>query len=199
MGKNYPIVMLGSGTGSTIDFFCRKIPSQKLPAKIVSIVTDNPESMVISVAEKFHIPCHILPFKFTERDEWDESLCQILLKYKPELILLAGFLKKIGPKVLKEFKGKIINSHPALIPNFSGPGMYGSRIHQAVIDQKKKKTGVTIHLVNENYDEGVILKQEIVIVREGEKAFDLEKRVKKIEKDIYLKTVLQIILGEMLL
>ena len=196
MKQEYPIVMLGSGAGSTIDFFCKKIQSQEMPATIVSIVTDNPKADLISIAKKFHIPCHILPFKSEESDKWDENLYQTLSSYQPELILLAGFLKKIGPKVLKKFKNKVINSHPALIPNFSGLGMYGSRIHQAVIDQNMKETGVTIHLVNENYDEGVILNQEIIPVKEGEGAFDLEERVKKIEKNIYVKTILQIISGE---
>ncbi len=199
MSKKYSIVMLGSGAGSTIDFFCRKMKSEELPANIAAIITDNPKANVVSVAKKFHIPCCIIPFKEVEKEDWDSKLCQILLNYQPELILLAGFLKKIGPQTLSKFENKIINSHPALVRDFSGLGRYGSHIHQAVIDENKKETGVTIHLVNENYDEGRILKEEIIRVEKGEKASDLEEKVKKIEKEVYFKTILQIISGEMLL
>ena len=193
------LVILGSGAGSTAQFLCQKFQSQDLPGQIVSLITDNSHSPISSIAKEFKVPYHFVEFKALEKEIWDKNLSQVLLSYQPQLILLAGFLKKIGPMVLNQFKNKIINSHPALIPEFSGTGWYGSRIHQAVIDQKKKTTGVTIHLVNQDYDAGRILHQETIVVEEGETAIDLERRVKKIEKDVYFKTVLQIISGKVIL
>ena len=193
MKEKFPIVMLGSGTGSTIDFFCEKSKKRELPAQIVSIIADHFKAGVLSVAKKHQIPFHVVEYKKKEFHIWDKELSEILLFYQPQLILLAGFLKKIGPTVLNNFKNKILNSHPALLPDFSGPGMYGLRVHQAVIKQKRKETGVTIHLVNENYDEGPILCQKKIKVFPEETALELEKRVKSLEKTLYLKTVSKII------
>ena len=194
--NNYPIVALGSGQGSTIKFFCKKIALQKYPLEIKALVTENPNSGLIEVAKKFDLPYHIVEYQNKDFQDWDKKLNQILLSYKAQLVLLAGFLKKIGPEVLNQFKNKIINSHPSLLPEFSGPGMYGAKVHQAVIHKKSKQTGVTIHIVNKNYDEGPILAQKKIPVKTGETALELEKKVKKIEKDFYFKTVLKIAMGE---
>ena len=188
----YSIVALGSGQGSTIAFFCKKIQSEKTPFKIKALVTENPQSGLVKSAKKFNLPCHIVEYKNKDFQIWDKELCRILLSYQPHLILLAGFFKKIGPKVLSQFQNKIINSHPSLLPEFSGPGMYGSKVHQAVVRSQKKETGVTIHIVDKNYDEGVILAQKKIPIQKGETALELEEKVKKIEKEFYLKTVIQI-------
>ena len=198
--KSYPIVALGSGKASTIEFFCKKIHLQN-PAlfKIKALITENPNSGVAKVAKKFNLPCHVLEYKRKDFVVWDNELCQILLKYNPHLILLAGFLKKIGPIVLKQFQNKIINSHPSLLPDFSGFGMYGLKIHQAVVAKQKKQTGVSIHIVNKNYDEGSLLAQKKISIRKGESALELEEKVKKIEKIFYFETVLKIIKKQILL
>ena len=194
--SSYPIVALGSGQGSTIEFFCKKIQLEKQAFQIKALVTENSNSRLIDIAKTFQIPCHVVDYKSKSFPEWDEELRHVLLSYKAQLILLAGFLKKIGPLVLNQFQNKIINSHPSLLPEFSGPGMYGLKVHEAVIQTKQKETGVTIHTVNENYDEGPILAQKKILIQEGETALDLEKKVKKIEKDFYFETVKKIINGD---
>lgn len=194
MNKKYPIVMLGSGAGSTIDFFCEKASHQDSLLQIVAIVTESPTSPLNSIAKKYNIPFYLLPFKKESTKDWDQKLKQILMPYNPQLILLAGFLKKIGPQVLAQFHGKIINSHPALLPEFSG--MYGSHIHRAVIEQGKQQTGVSIHVVNEEYDKGLILHQQILKVLKDESAGELEKRIKDMEKEVYLKAVLKMLVGK---
>ena len=194
--NNHPIMALGSGQGSTIEFFCEKMILEKAPFEIKALVADQPKSGVVKVAKTFNIPCYVVEYKNKDFKLWDKELCQILLSYKPQLILLAGFLKKIGPVVLNHFENKIINSHPALLPEFSGHGMYGLKVHQAVIQEQKTQTGVTIHIVNQNYDEGQILAQKKIPVQKGESALELEKKVKKIEKDFYFETVVKILKGE---
>lgn len=174
--NTYPVVALGSGQASTIEFFCKKIQSEKPPFEIKALVTENPKSGIMKVAKKFHLSYHIVEYKNKTYEDWDKELCQVLLSYKPQLVLLAGFLKKIGPFVLNEFENKIINSHPSLLPEFSGPGMYGSKVHQAVIREKKQQTGITVHIINKNYDEGPIIAQKKILVKNEKNALKLEKK-----------------------
>lgn len=188
--------MLGSGQGSTIQFFYEKTCQFNDSFQIASVITNNTESPLISFCQKQGIPHHVLPYTQENFKEWDQELCKILTSYHPQLILLAGFLKKIGPQVLSVFEKKILNSHPSLLPEFSGLGMYGRRVHEAVIQEKKKTTGITIHLVDKNYDKGRILNQKPIEVRLEETAQELEERVKKIEKDFYFETVLKILSKE---
>ena len=191
--NDYSLVALGSGQASTIEFFCKKTKSRKPPFEIKALVTDNPNSGVVTVAKQFHLPYHIVEYADKNFADWDKELNQVLQLYKPQLVLLAGFLKKIGPAVLNRFKNKIINSHPSLLPEFSGRGMYGLKIHQAVVREQKKQTGVTIHIVNKNYDEGTLLAQKKIWVKKRESALELEKRVKKQEKMFYFETVMKIL------
>lgn len=194
------IVALGSGKASTIEYFCQKIISEKSPLfKIKALLTENPHSGVVTLAKKFNLALHIIEYKSKSFADWDKELSDTLSIYQPQWILLAGFLKKIGPVVLEKFNNKIINSHPALLPEFGGKGMYGSKIHQSVIQQKKKNTGITIHIVNEEYDKGPLLNQKKVAVKAGESAEELEKRVKKIEKEFYFETLTQMAEGKIII
>ena len=185
--NRYSIVALGSGQGSTIEFFCKKTILEKCLFEIKAIVTENPRAGVLKVAKKFNLPSHIVEYKNKNFQDWDKKLCEILLSYNPYLIILAGFLKKIGSTVLHQFQNKIINSHPSLIPAFSGPGMYGFKVHQAVIREKKSQTGVSIHVVNSDYDKGPVLVQKIISVKKGMSAVDLEAQVKKLKKIFILR------------
>ena len=195
----YPVLALGSGAGSTIEFFCEKALLKTCPFKIKAIITENPKSGVLKAAKKYHVPFHVVEYKNKKFQEWDKELSRILLSYSPRLILLAGFLKKIGPEALSLFPNKIINSHPSLLPEFSGPGMYGSKIHQAALRAKRAETGVSIHIVNSHYDKGPVLAQKKIPIRKGVSASNLEAQIKKIEKVFYFETALKIIKGELTL
>jgi len=197
-GSQKSIVTLGSGHGSTIEFFCRQIQRLKerdgvAPFIIKVIVTDNPRSRLLNIAQKFKIPCHVLPYDKENPNLWDENLCQILNSYDPSLIALAGFLKKIGPKVIKSFPNKILNSHPALLPKFGGPGFYGLKVHQAVLKAGEKQTGLSIHFVDSEYDKGPVLRQLFIPIQEKDSPEDLEKRVKEKEKPFYFQTLAELL------
>ena len=187
------IIALGSGKGSTIEFFCQKIKQENFSLKITALITDNPKSNLLNIAKKFNIPCHVILYDKNDFTHWDQKIHSTLMRYQVDLICLAGFLKKIGPAVLKQFPDNIINSHPALLPEFGGPGMYGLRVHEAVIKANKKQTGVSIHKVNTEYDKGLILAQKTIPLQKNETALELEKRVKKIEKSFYFDTILKIL------
>ena len=184
------IVALGSGQGSTIDFFCQQSQKKDPVFYIKAIVTDNPKSRLIKIAQRFKIPCHILSYNKQNPELWNEKLCHLLTSYDPSLIVLAGFLKKLGSKIIETFPDKIINSHPSLLPEFGGAGFYGLKVHQAVLSEGRRETGISIHLVNSEYDKGRILDQLVIPIKENETAEELQKRVKEKEKLFYLQTLL---------
>ena len=190
------LVMLASGTGTTVSAFCEAGEKGQIPAQVTAVITNESKAGVISVAKKHQIPYSLVKYRKEDAKGWDRLLFETAKKYDPDLILLAGFLKKIGPLMLAHFKNRILNSHPALLPEFSGQGMYGRKVHSAVISHKKTETGVTIHLVNENYDEGRILAQKKLPILPGETPSELEKRVKVLEKALYIQTVTKILQGD---
>ena len=183
------IVALGSGKGSTIEFFCQKIQEKNPNFKITALITENPKSGLLKIAKKYNLPYHVIEYNKQNFTSWDQKIYKTLISYNPSLIVLAGFLKKMGPIVLSHFPTQIINSHPSLLPQFGGPGMYGLKVHQAVIKAKELKTGISIHRVNSEYDKGMILAQKTIPIKKNETALELEKRVKEIEKPFYFETV----------
>jgi len=111
------------------------------------------------------------------------------LKSEADYIILAGFLLKIPEDIIKTFPNKIINIHPALLPKYGGKGMYGMHVHQAVVDNNEKFTGITIHYVNENYDEGAIIFQEKVVLIEKDTPEDVAAKIHKLEQDNFPKII----------
>lgn len=125
-------------------------------AEVVLVLTNNPEAYVLQRADNFEIPSHIFDKKeFYKTNE----IVQLLKNLQIDLIVLAGFLWLIPQNLLKTFPNKIINIHPALLPKHGGKGMYGDRVHQAVLDAREEESGITIHFVNEHFDEGELIHQ----------------------------------------
>ena len=190
------LVVLACGTGSLFVNIVEACKKEVLPAEVVGLISCNSQALVLKKAEEKKIKSHVLELKkFSNFSEWDKALCSLLKDKKPSLILLAGFLKKIGPQVLSEFKNRIINIHPALLPRYGGEGMYGLNVHQAVIANKDKKTGISIHLVGEEYDTGPLLAQKEIEVSPHDTPQSLQEKVKKEEQTFYV-SVLQKILKE---
>ena len=155
MTKN--IILFASGNGSNVEQICRFF-EQDQTISVVSIYTNNPNAGVIQRMQPFGITVRV----FDKSSFTDGTLLSQVRALHPDLIVLAGFLWKIGSDWVSTFAKKIINIHPALLPKYGGKGMYGMHVHQAVKDNKESKTGITIHYVNEAYDEGAILFQEEV-------------------------------------
>src|SRR5476651_1741861 len=125
-------------------------------AEVVLVLTNNPQAFVLQRADNFEIPAHI--FSRQEFYETDDVI-RLLKTLQVDLIVLAGFLWLVPQTLLKSFPNKIINLHPALLPKYGGKGMYGDNVHNAVLENKEEESGITIHFVNENFDEGEILHQ----------------------------------------
>jgi phosphoribosylglycinamide formyltransferase-1 len=149
------IVLFASGSGTNVENIVNFFKDDQ-DTQISMILTNNPKAYVIQRAEKLGIPVRI----FNRDDFYNNStIIDLLKKIKPDLIVLAGFLWLIPENMIKAFPDKIINIHPALLPKYGGKGMYGSKVHEAVVANKEKESGITIHYVNERYDEGNIIFQ----------------------------------------
>ena len=172
------LVVLASGNGTTLEAVINAIEDKVLDQRIVLVVSDNKDSYALKRAKKHGIDTYIL--KSTNNNDRDNELSNILEKYDVDLVLLLGYLKLIGSKMISKYT--IINTHPSLIPKYSGKNMYGMNVHNAVYNNKEKETGVTVHFVNENYDEGSIIWQTHVPVFISDTPEDISARVQIMEK-----------------
>ena len=132
---------------------------------------------------------------FLSRESFDLALSELLIKHKVDLIVLAGFLKKIPPSVINYFNKKIVNIHPSLLPKYGGRGMYGSIIHNKVIENNEIETGISIHYVSENYDSGEIIFQKKIQLNRDDTAKTVEKKIHILEYEFYPQ-VIQSLLNE---
>ncbi len=155
--------------------------------KIKLLVTNRDDAGVIARAEKYKKNVQIISKSALEN--YSEKFIEFLKVEKIDLIILAGFLLKIPEAFVKAFPNKIINLHPALLPNYGGKGMYGMNVHRAVIANKETKSGITIHLVNEEYDKGEIILQATCEIENNETAESLSKKIQQLEFEYLPKAV----------
>lgn len=170
------IIVLASGSGSNAENIVRYFEDSDL-ARVDLIVTNNPKAGVIDRARKLGVSCKVL----TNQEVEDGTLEALLAKMRCDLVVLAGFLRKLPPSLTQAFDRKVINIHPALLPDYGGEGMYGKHVHQAVVENEEEVTGITIHYVNEDYDEGEIIFQEEVEVDFEDSWEDVEYKVRELE------------------
>lgn len=188
--------LLASHNGSIMQALIDACRSGRLRAAPVVVVSNNKESGALARARKANIPAfHLSGATHPDPAVLDREIAEILLKHDADLVALAGYMKKIGPAMLAAFPGRIINIHPGLLPEFGGRGMYGRRVHEAVIASGASETGATIHLVDEIYDHGPILAQRAIPVRQGETADSLAARVAEVERRLYVDVIDGIIRG----
>lgn len=158
------IAIFASGSGSNAQKIMEHF-KRSSDAEVVLILTNNPQAYVLQRADNFEIPSHIFSrHEFYETD----AVIKLLKNLQVDLIVLAGFLWLVPPTLLKAFPNKIINLHPALLPKFGGKGMYGDHVHQAVLEAKEEESGITIHFVNEKFDEGEVLHQSRFKIEPGD-------------------------------
>jgi len=186
------IVLFASGNGTNAENIILYF-QQSNTIQITEVLTNNPKAGVIERAKKLDVPIRI----FTRADfASPQVLIHHLTEQQTDLIVLAGFLWKIPTALIRQFPEKIINLHPALLPEFGGKGMYGLRVHEAVIAAGKKKSGISIHLVNENYDEGKIIFQTETEVRETETQESLAEKIHQLEYKYFPQVIEEILSGK---
>jgi phosphoribosylglycinamide formyltransferase-1 len=176
------IGILASYNGSGFETIQKAIVDKKLDAKVVVVITNNTNAGVLQKAESYDIPYFIINDKRYPGQNIDDKIARLLKEFDCDYIFLSGFMKKIESSLLNTFPNKIINTHPAILPSiYGGKGMYGRFVHEAVIKNGEKKSGVTIHYVNEVYDEGEIILTKELVLNENETVDSLENRIKDLE------------------
>jgi phosphoribosylglycinamide formyltransferase-1 len=179
------VVIFASGSGSNAENLIRFFQNSD-HASVVQVLTNNPHAKVLERCKRLNVSA--LSFNriaFTKSND----VLNILKASKPDVIILAGFLWKFPEFILDEFKNKVINIHPALLPKYGGKGMYGMYVHNAVVANKESETGITIHYVNENYDEGAIIFQAKCNVLSTDTAEDVASKIHELEMEHFPKVV----------
>jgi phosphoribosylglycinamide formyltransferase-1 len=180
------IAIFISGTGSNAQRMMDRFYKHD-DIQVSCLVSTKPNEEVAKTCNKLKI--NYIESGFGESDY--EEVLQKLDELAIEWVVLAGFLKKIPPVILRQFPGRMINLHPSLLPKFGGKGMYGMHVHQAVIEAKEKESGITIHYVNENYDEGKIIAQITTPIHTSDDSTTLFKRIRQLEADHFPRVVEQ--------
>tara|TARA_R110000868_G_scaffold110225_4_gene298885 strand:+ start:89 stop:655 length:567 start_codon:yes stop_codon:yes gene_type:complete len=179
------IVLFASGSGSNVENISQYFLQNK-EISIVTVFTNKSDAKVIERCNRLNISA--LYFNKTAFYETD-CVLDILKSCNPDLIILAGFLWKIPEKLIKTFPNKIINIHPALLPKYGGKGMYGMHVHNAIKANNEQETGITIHFVNENYDEGAIIKQVKTKISPEDTPTDIANKVHQLEYEYFPKVI----------
>lgn len=179
------IVIFASGSGTNAENLIKFFHNRE-NASVIQVLTNNPYAKVLDRAKKLKVSA--LSFNKIALTETNDVL-NILKSSNPDLIVLAGFLWKFPENIIKEFPNKVINIHPALLPKYGGKGMYGMHVHEAVVSNKETETGITIHYVNENYDEGAIIFQATCAVSASDTVQDVANKIHELEMEHFPKVI----------
>ena len=190
------IAVLASHGGSILQAVMDACANGELNAEVVAVISNNSGSMALGRARSAGIAgWHLSGRTHPQPTALDAAICATLQEARPDWVLLAGYMKKLGPSTLDAFQGRILNVHPALLPKHGGRGFYGRRVHQAVVDAGDAETGATVHLVDAEYDTGPVLAQVRVPVKAGDRVEDVEQRVQHAERQLVVDTLAGIIDG----
>ena len=186
------IAVLISGRGSNLQAIIDAIEKGSLSAKIECVISNRPDAFGLERAKKHHIPAVVVDHKqFSDKKQYEEAVVQELKKYHPDLICLAGYMRIVGETILKAYKGKIINIHPALLPSF--PGLHSQK---QALDYGAKISGCTVHFVDEGCDTGPIILQKAVPVLNGDTEETLSARILEEEHKLYPQAIQLIAQGK---
>jgi phosphoribosylglycinamide formyltransferase-1 len=178
------IVVFASGSGTNAENIIKYFSATKTGV-VTNVFTNNANAKVIERAKNHQIPTEI----FNKQDLYEGKVLHDIDKIQPDLIVLAGFLLKFPQNIIEAYPDKIINIHPALLPKYGGKGMYGMHIHKSVVENNEKETGITIHYVNENYDEGNIIFQQKVELTENDTPEDVASKIHELEQKYFPEVI----------
>lgn len=181
------IVIFASGSGSNaqriIEYF-----SKSSTAKVALVLSNNPNAGVLQKAEARHVPT----LTFTTEELNNGWVLRHLQAFNPHLIVLAGFLQKFPADIIEAYPHRVVNIHPALLPKYGGKGMYGIHVHRAVLENKEPESGITIHYVNNNYDEGNVIFQQAIAIEECLSPEEVAAKVLTLEHEHFPKVIEQL-------
>jgi phosphoribosylglycinamide formyltransferase-1 len=195
------IALFASGKGSNFKAILEAIEAGTIRnTEIVLVVSNNSDSGALTIAREHGIPAlHVSAAQFGSEKEFCKRLVLELNNHQASLIVLAGYMKKIDPVIIRQFRNRIVNIHPALLPGFGGRGMYGMNVHRAVLASGAVNSGATVHIVDEEYDRGRVLLQKSVPVLPDDTPETLAARVLAVEHELYPEAIRLIAEGQLAL
>ncbi len=181
------VAVFGSGRGSNFQSILTALQQGRVRDVAIRLVISNSSSAgILEIARTHCIPAfHLSQRQFSSGEAFITALLALLREHQVNFIVLAGYMKQVPAPVVQAYRGKIINIHPALLPKFGGSGMYGMRVHEAVLAAGEQESGATVHYVDEEYDHGAIILQQRVPVMAGDTPATLAARVLAVEHEIY--------------
>jgi phosphoribosylglycinamide formyltransferase-1 len=187
------IAVFASHGGSLLQAIIDACAGESISAEIALVVSNNSKSKTLQRAAENNIPAvHLSASTHPKDAALDGAILEQLVNANVEWVILAGYMRKLGPLTLNKYRNHIINTHPALLPRYGGEGFYGSKVHAAVLEAGDKETGATVHLVEAEYDSGPILSQVRVPVRPNDTVESLENRVKNAERNLLIATLMEL-------
>lgn len=194
------LAFLASHRGSNMQAVVDACKEGHLQASICVVISNNSSSEALARAKREGIPAyHRSSQTHPDPEQLDTEILGLLRQHHADWIVLAGYMRKLGPGTLAEYKGRVLNIHPALLPKYGGQGMYGRAVHEAVLAAREQETGVTIHLVDADYDQGPIVAQTRVPVLCTDTVETLAVRILETEHRFLVETLASIARGELLL
>ena len=191
------VAVFASGRGSNFKQLCIAQKNKKFNAEIALLIASKPEIGAIEIAREYDIPYQVFKSKdFADIEEFTNALISCLKNHSIDFIVLAGWMKLIHSSIVKAFENRILNIHPALLPFFGGKGMYGHHVHRAVWESGMLVSGATVHIVDEEYDRGMIIKQEAVQLDFDDSPESISQKVLKIEHKIYPEALKMLVEGK---
>ena len=192
-----PIGVIASHGGTNLQAIMDACADGTLDAEIKVVISNNSRSLALERARCANIPTtHLSSATHPDPVRLDAAIADTLTSYGVELVALAGYMRKLGPRTLRQYRNRILNIHPALLPKFGGQGMYGEHVHAAVIAAGESVSGVSVHLVDEEYDRGPVIAQAEVSVLPNDTPDTLAARVLQQEHVLYPQTIQRIASGE---
>ncbi len=184
------IAVLASGEGTTLQAVLDACASGRVAARVGVVISNNAAAGALRRARSAGVPTrHLSAATAGGSAAQDQALSKTLVEFATDLVLLAGYMKRLGPLTLADFAGRIINTHPALLPQFGGQGMYGMNVHRAVLAAGLEVSGASVHWVDENYDTGAVIAQVRVPVESGDSAQSLAARVQAAERELVIEVL----------
>ncbi len=184
MGK-VRLTVFASGFGSTLEYLLKYEKREKPKWRVIGVVSDNPSARALKVAEDYGIQHALISRReYLTAGDFDKAILRAVHAQRPDIIFLLGYLKMIGSDLTQEFAGRMFNSHPSLLPKHGGKGMFGRAVHDSVVRAGDFESGVTIHEVNDRYDDGRTLLQQRVPINPAWSVEELEEKIKAIEKEL---------------
>jgi len=190
------IGFLASGAGSSAQAIVAAMRAGELAGEARLMVSNNRSAAVLDFARAAGIPAVCIPTK-DDAEAADAKIAAVMADHGVELIVMSGYLRRLGPTTLARYAGRILNIHPGPLPRFGGEGMYGRRVHEAVLAAGVAESGIVIHLVDEEYDHGAPIARAVVPIIAGDTAADLEARVRAAEPGFFVETLKQLSRGEL--